>query len=134
MKQIKNRAFFDPSTEELEYFGLWNDDNWNDYYYDRYIPHLYASLGVSKNIKLRHTLYAGYSRILGVERDEGSGLNDGSTSGYEEMHIIDLGYIFKTRSIALTIGLPLHLPRYKFTDEEYSGASFRPQIGIGYIL
>jgi len=131
--------YFDLSAEDLEDFDDWiNEDlqykDHKDYYYDTNTPHPYVSLGVSKNIKLRHTLYTGYSRILGVERDEGSGLNDGSTSGYEEMHIIDFGYIFKTRSIALTIGIPLHLPRYKFPDEEYSGASFRPQIGIGYIL
>ena len=98
---------------------------------------------VSKNFKLKHTLYTGYGRILGVERDEGTGIFDGTTQGYEERHIIDFGYIFKTKSIALTIGLPLHLPRYKYEEhfegrEGYedidSGAKFRPQIGIGYIL
>ena len=113
--------------EELNQFGYDDDD---------FHIHNYGSLGFTKNITIKSTVYIGYSRILGIDRD----IQVYPLNRWEEQDMVDIGYIYLTRKVSFITGLSFHLPYYN--NETPSSANYtsfekiniRPQLGVGFNL
>ena len=104
----------------------------------------YISMGLSKNLTKRFTIYVGYSRILGIDREE----EYFPRVQWEEQNIIDFGFILRGKKMSCRLGLPIHLPYYDMSKIHQEvlmadswgdsfipadgGIKIRPQIGIGY--
>lgn len=105
-------------------------------YEDEFYNHKYLSLGFTKNITIKSTVYIGYSRILGIDRD----IQVYPLNRWEEQDMVDIGYIYLTRKVSFITGLSFHLPYYNnetpssVNYTRFEKINIRPQLGIGFNL
>ena len=98
-----------------------------DYEYNKSRP--YLSLGVSKNLSNKHTIYTGIAFIASPKRSD-----DRCETFFEEGKCYDIGYLYRTRKISISLGWMFHLPYYEMKETygfEYRTRA-RTQLGLGY--